>query len=227
LEQNLIKYQTLTRLNIDEIQETAKIIKSTPTPKNKIFKREAKGGGLWSYVKSNHFEDLLDGYYPGWSFMLNGESKIVGKEGNGFVYTPVRLIIHDHGAQRIIDDIGGAEVKYYSKGDKSGDYLDFPNDVKASITDGFKRCCYRLGMARDIKYDAADMNISEDQHQLLMWALEHASDKFKEKIQKMVDEEVNQANFNNFLKKSILPVLEQKDKAKFEELTKKLNVKVK
>jgi len=195
--------------NKDLIIKKSKTITSKEVPKKYIKKRAAKGGGTWKYAKADYFEDMLNEYFPGWSFDTQ-EPKIVGREGSGFVYVTCKLAVNDEGTIRLISDVGGAQIKYYGEGHKNaGDYLDLPNDVKAAITDGFKRCCYRLGFARDLKYDPADLDISELQFQMYQAAVENLKPDFKEKYDQFVYANVTRANFDAFMKETILKLLEK------------------
>lgn len=208
-------------LVINKIKEKTERISSTPTPKNKIKKRKAKGGGLWSYATTDYFEDFLNVEFPGWSFMLK-DYKINGSGINQFIVAHVELYVNDEGVPRKISDVGGSEVKFYGKkNEREGDILDLPNDVKAATSDGLKRCCYRLGMARDLKTDPSDLTITEEQQGVLKDLLEFAQLKTIDTINKIVDKNINQANFETFVKEKIVPIIKNKWPDKYNKLPSK------
>ncbi len=222
--------QLVQRDAISDIQEAirknAEKIRAQTTPERFKKKRKAKGGGYWTYVKADFLEDELDKYFPGWSCeTLDWEAK--GTGDNQFIVARVQLTVFDNGLKRVMTQNGGQEVKYYSsENPRSGDLLDFANDVKAAETDAFKRCCYKLGFIRDIKYDPADLDISEEQWGLLLNVIENGKEEWKEGIKDYAYQKLNRANFDDFMKNTILPVLEKHDgnEDKVEMLRKKYGV---
>ncbi len=194
-----------------------------PTPKKAIKDREGKGGKIWRYAKVDYFEDCLNRDFPGWTFEVK-KWEIVGNKDSGFVVADVKLTVIDITVIRIIEDVGGAEVKYYADDHKTraGDYLNVPNDVKAAVTDGLKRCSYRLGYSRDLKYDPADLDITEEQYGEIQSALSKVKEVKPETFNKIMDivyKKVNRANYNNFMKKQILPIIENIDPITYDTLS--------
>ena len=207
--------------SLANMKDTAKRIVDRKIPPKFIKKRDGKGGKVFKFVKIDYIEELLTEDYPGWSFEVKSWD-IKGKEKSGFIVADVRLLIMDNGMPRYIDDIGGAEIKYYG-GDhptRAGDYLDLANDVKAAVTDGFKRCAYRLGYIRELKYEAADLNITEEQWTTILDAIDKLKEiniKKYEKIKEVVYQKVNRANFNAFMRDKILDAITRKiDPDKYE-----------
>jgi len=134
------------------------------------------------------------------------------------------LTVVDFTFPRVIEEIGGAEIKYYKKehATRAGDFLSIPNDVKSAATDGLKRCCYRLGYSRDLKYDPADLDITEDQMAELSYALTKVKEIKPEtfdKIMGVVYKKINQANYENFIVKQIMPIVKKVDTGTYRELT--------
>ncbi len=207
----------------EKMSKEAKARSDELTPDKAIKSREGKGGKTWRYAKADYFEDCLNRDFPGWSFEVK-KWEIVGNKDSGFVVADVKLTVVDNTIIRIMEDVGGAEIKYYADDHKTraGDYLNIPNDVKAAATDGLKRCSYRLGYSRDLKYDPADLDITEEQY----GEIQHALHKIKEikpetfdKIMDIVYRKVNQANYNNFMKKQILPIIEKIDPITYDTLS--------
>ena len=201
---------------VSPMRELAQKIAKIATPKNKTKERPGKGGGTWTYAKSEYFEDCLNEHYPGWSCQTI-EHGIVGPSGNEEAFAVVSLTIFDHGAVRTITRTGGAEIKYRTETDGEGNKhpttepLSIVNDKKASETDGLKRCCYLLGFARDLRVDPADVDITEEQFGLVVKALENAKPEFQEKIANTMRESINSSNYEKFVTNKIMPILKKKD----------------
>lgn len=199
-----------------------KIIK-LKTPKNKLKIREGKGGKTFTYVKSLYLEDQLNEYYPGWSLEVK-ETKVIGREGSGFAQATVKLWFYDNGLLRYIEDVGGCEIKYYKPDHptRGGDYLDLPNDIKGAVTDGLKRCCYRLGFGRDFKYEPSDLDITEEQFGYLNYILESFnSDGFQQyvdKVKEIAETKLNQATFDKWIEVNLLPKLKEVDIEKYNKI---------
>ena len=207
------------------IRAKAKIISETSTPKNKTKERPGKGGGMWTYAKSDYFEDCLNKDFPGWSLETT-EHGIVGPSLFEEAFAIVKLSVIDNGLPRIITRTGGAEIKYLTEKDPQGgkhkttNPLSIVNDKKAAETDGFKRCCYVLGYARDLRVDPADVDVTEEQFGLVMKSIENASDKFKHQISELLKTSVNATNYDKFVINKIMPVLKSKDPENYNMLAK-------
>lgn len=207
------------------IREKAEQISKAATPKNKTHERPGKGGGMWTYAKSEYFEDCLSDDFPGYS-LETIEHGIVGPSLFEEAYAIVKLSVIDNGLPRIITRTGGAEIKYLTEKDPEGNKhktpnpLSIVNDKKSAETDGFKRCCYVLGYARDLRVDPADVEITEEQFGLVMKSLENATDKFRDKISEMLRSSVNSANYDKFVTNKIMPVLKAKDPENYNMLAK-------
>ena len=218
---NLFAWNSEAMIDVlEHMSAEAKSRSREETPKSKKKERPGKGGGVWTYAKIDYFEDLLNKDFPGWSYEVK-EWKVTGPPKYEEVVVSVRLIIIDNGIRRNIDDSGGAEVKYLTEKDPNGGKhktdipLSIANDVKAGITDGLKRCCYRLGYARDLRVDPADMDISEEEYGIIMNAIEKFPEDVKTNIKDIVYKQINKGNFKRFMVKSILPQVKKIDPDKY------------
>ena len=115
------------------------------TPKNHIYQRPGKGGGVWDFVTGTYVKKVLN-YTFGW--MWDFEIKDKGREGNQ-VWVLGRLTIKNPKGDPMIikEQFGRAEIKF-KKGTKEA--LDYGNDLKAASTDALKKCASELGIASDI-----------------------------------------------------------------------------
>ena len=140
-------------LNENQVQ---KLFNSTPN--RWTYKRPAKGGGQWTYVKRGYVRRTLDSVFGfNWDFVPETsvmEAYDVAKVTGSVVIkgTLVCRVLDQRGsliAELKKGDFGRADVKF-----KSGtkEPLDFGNDLKAATTDCFKRCAMWLGVAADV-YD--------------------------------------------------------------------------
>ena len=210
--EQIVKFAGKSELDaiFSKMKEEAKHRASIETPDKYKKKRKARGGGVWIYVKADFLEDELDANFPGWSVDTLAWD-IKGTGNNQFVIATVRLTVYDNGIKRTITQHGGAEVKYYGENNaRAGDLLDIANDVKAAETDGFKRCCYKLGFIRDVKYDPADLDISEQQHGTLIHLIENFKEETKEKIMEFAYKKLTRANFDKFIQGRIVELLQKK-----------------
>lgn len=156
-----IKQVTRTKSILNENQ-VQKLFNSTP--KRYQYTRPAKGGGNWNYVRAGYVRRTLDSVFGyDWSFDLAPESKdlekvfnVAAKTGSVVVFGTFRGVVRDERGNELSvlarGDSGSAEVKF-KKGTRNP--LNFGNDVKAAVTDCFKRCAARLGVAADI-YDPSE-----------------------------------------------------------------------
>jgi hypothetical protein len=125
------------------------------TPKNQIYKRPAKGGGEWEYVKGSWVKKVLN-YVFGW----NWDFEIAEHGGEGSqVWVLGKLTVRDSKNQSITKmQFGRADSK--QKKDGSG-LLDYGNDLKAAATDALKKCASELGVASDLYAKEEDREIKE------------------------------------------------------------------
>lgn len=109
-----------------------------------IFKRKAKGGGMWDYVPGWYIEKVLN-YAFGWNWDFEVTSH--GKEADQ-VWVLGKLTVKDDDGHTIVKtQFGRADIKF-KKDTKI--MLDFGNDLKAATTDSLKKCASLLGIASDI-----------------------------------------------------------------------------
>lgn len=116
------------------------------TPKDHIYQRPAKGGGVWEYVTGTYVKKVLN-YTFGWCWSF--EVKAHGKEGK-LVWVLGKLTINNpktYAPMIVKEQFGRADVKTKKNSDE---YLDFGNDLKAATTDALKKCAAELGIASDI-----------------------------------------------------------------------------
>ncbi len=148
--------RTKSMLNENQIQ---KLFNSTP--KRYQYSRPAKGGGSWNYIRAGYVRRTLDSIFGyDWSFDLAPESKDISKlfevasrTGSVVVFGTFTGTVRDERGNELTKiikgDSGTAEVKFKKD---TKDPLNFGNDVKAAVTDCFKRCAARFGIGADI-YD--------------------------------------------------------------------------
>ena len=214
INKDIVAFNEELKTFFSKLSEEAKKRTQEKTPKNKQKKRPGKGGGEWIYAKSDYFEDCLNRDFPGWSFVAT-KWEITGNKGNEEVVANIELRVIDHGVLRTISDVGGSEIKYLTTRDPEGgkhktdQFLSISNDVKAAITDGLKRCCYRLGYARDLKVDPADTELSEEQVGLILNALNGINQETYDKIKEIMENSVNLGNYPAFVTKRVMPLLKK------------------
>lgn len=160
--------RTKAVLNQNQVQ---KLWNSTP---NKFkYKRPAKGGGQWDYVKVSYIRKVLDSVFGfDWDFQIEttlAEAFEVAKMTNSVVVkgTLVCRVVDDAGRIREIKktQFGRADVKWQTetkagvKSKKLDSFtnaplpLDFGNDMKSAVSDCLKKCASLLGIAADV-YEA-------------------------------------------------------------------------
>jgi hypothetical protein len=114
------------------------------TPKDHIYQRPAKGGGVWDYVTGVYVKKVLN-YVFGWNWDF--EVKEHGIEGN-LLWVLGKLTVRTKDGKAITkEQFGRAETK--KRKDGTG-YLDFGNDLKAATTDALKKCASEFGIASDV-----------------------------------------------------------------------------
>ena len=114
------------------------------TPKEHIYQRPAKGGGVWDYVTGVYVKKVLN-YVFGWDWDF--EVKDHGIEGN-LLWVLGKLTVRTKDGKAITkEQFGRAETK--KRKDGTG-YLDYGNDLKAATTDALKKCASELGIASDV-----------------------------------------------------------------------------
>ena len=138
------------------------------TPRKFKYKRPAKGGGQWDYVKVSYVRKVLDSVFGfDWDFnietTLQEAFEVAKLTGTVTVKgTLVCRVVDDAGRIREIKktQFGRADVKWkkgFSPDDvKDGQLpktLDFGNDMKSAVSDALKKCASLFGIAADV-YEA-------------------------------------------------------------------------
>lgn len=130
------------------------------TPPDQIYRRPAKGGGEWSYVKGSYAKKVLNLMFGfNWSLFIDTKEYDLNI---GQVFVVGRLVIPLPNGQQITKtQAGRADIKFkteWIKDEVTGKSvkqttdipLDLGNDIKAAITDCLKKCCSELGLFSDI-----------------------------------------------------------------------------
>jgi len=140
------------------------------TPQKFKYKRPAKGGGQWDYVRVSYIRKVLDSVFGfDWDFEVEttlAEAFEVAKFTNSCVVkgTLVTRVVDDAGRIREVKktQFGRADVKWKMQGPQgnktkaldefSGNPipLDFGNDMKAAVSDCLKKCASLWGIAADV-----------------------------------------------------------------------------
>ena len=147
--------RTKSVLNQNQIQ---KLWNSTPSKFK--FKRPAKGGGEWDYVKVGYVRKVLDSVFGfDWDFEIEttlAEAFEVAKLTKQCVVkgTITARVVDDSGRIREIrkTQFGRCDVKL-RKGTETP--MDFGNDMKGAVSDCLKKCASLWGVAADI-YEGED-----------------------------------------------------------------------
>lgn len=114
------------------------------TPKEHIYTRPAKGGGVWDYVTGTYIEKVLNFTF---GFLWDFEVVSHAREGDQ-VYVLGKLTVKSPKGDTITkSQFGRADIKFKKN---SKEMLDFGNDLKGAATDSLKKCASLLGIASDI-----------------------------------------------------------------------------
>lgn len=143
--------RTKSVLNQNQIQKLW-----NSTPRKFKYKRPAKGGGQWDYVRVSYVRKVLDSVFGfDWDFDVEtslSEAFEVAKLTKMCVVkgTLVCRVVDDSGRIREIrkTQFGRAEVKM--KKNTDNEPLDFGNDMKAAVSDALKKCASLWGIAADV-----------------------------------------------------------------------------
>lgn len=149
-----LKQVTRTQSIFNENQ-VQKIFNST-NPKY-VYKRPAKGGGEWSYVRTSYVRRTLDGLFGfNWDFeILTDDATAFDMAAKTGVVTlkgrlTGRVKVDGEWVAIRREQYGRAEVKFKKNTNKEP--LDFGNDLKGAASDALKKCAAQLGIAADV-YD--------------------------------------------------------------------------
>lgn len=148
--------RTKSVLNQNQIQKLW-----NSTPKRFKYKRPAKGGGEWDYVKVSYVRKVLDSVFGfDWDFDIEtslAEAFEVAKLTKMCVVkgTITARVVDDSGRIREIKktQFGRSDIKF--RKDNPDQPLDFGNDMKGATSDCLKKCASLFGVAADI-YETED-----------------------------------------------------------------------
>jgi len=157
--------RTKSVLNQNQIQKLW-----NSTPRKFKYKRPAKGGGNWDYVRVSYIRKVLDSVFGfDWDFEVETtleEAFNVAKFTNSCVVKGVLTcrVVDDAGRIREVKktQFGRADVKWKMQGPQGNKTkvldeitgapvpLDFGNDMKAAVSDCLKKCASLWGIAADV-----------------------------------------------------------------------------
>lgn len=188
--------RTKSVLNQNQIQKLW-----NSTPKKWKYKRPAKGGGEWDYVRVSYVRKVLDSVFGfDWDFDVDtslAEAFEVAKLTKMCVVkgTLTARVVDDSGRIREIKktQFGRAEVKM-KKG--TTDPMDFGNDMKSAVSDCLKKCASLFGVASDV-YEAdefIEITISgsdAEKEKTVKTKIKQAQDILKSQSEKIGEENEN------------------------------------
>lgn len=172
---NVEKEITKMELDFSQVTRTRSILSQNQvqklwnsTPRKYQYKRPAKGGGNWDFVKVSYVRKVLDSVFGfNWDFEIEttlGEAFEVAKLTN-MVTVKGTLTVRVMDGSTIHEikktQFGRAEIKWQKetingvkviKKNEDGVPLplDFGNDMKAATSDCLKKCASLFGIAADI-----------------------------------------------------------------------------
>lgn len=133
------------------------------TPKDQIYKRPAKGGGTWDYVKGSHVKKVLNLMFGfDWDFIIDDHQFDINV-GQAFVKGKLIVRVGDKRIEK--HQFGRADIKFKTEWVQDPKYpdnpnkkvkqttttpLDIGNDLKAAATDCLKKCASELGLFSDV-----------------------------------------------------------------------------
>jgi hypothetical protein len=117
------------------------------TPKSEIKQRQGRGNMTYSYVEHGYVTERLN-----LIFGFNWDFEVVDKQIlDDEVIVEAKLTVRTKDGQEIVKtQFGGAEVKRFGSGAKSGKPLSIADDYKAAASDALKKCATMLGIALDL-----------------------------------------------------------------------------
>ena len=149
------------------------------TPKDRLMKRPAKGGGTWDYVQTGYVIDTLNrifGYM--WSFeVLTSLAEAAQIATSGTCVVKGRLTVLAGDKTLVKEQFGRCEVKFKTaynaetrQKERTNEFLDFGNDMKGAASDALKKCASELGLFRDVyhKDDFQQMTVVDEEEKQRM-----------------------------------------------------------
>lgn len=154
------------KLELNQVTRTKSILNQNQiqklwnaTPDKWKYKRPAKGGGQWDYVKASYVRKVLDSVFGfNWDFNVDtslAEAYEVAKiTGTCVVKGTLTGRVWYDGTWVAINktQFGRADVKFKKEKNEFDQKvpLDFGNDMKAAVSDCLKKCASLMGIAADI-----------------------------------------------------------------------------
>lgn len=144
---------TTGKENFFNFEQLKKIRHSTPA--SMVYKRPAKGGGTWKYVKSADAILALNTTFGGfWDFSIITDEatalEMAVKTKSVVVRGRLTITNPSTGVSVTREQYGRKDVAF-KKG--TNEPMDFGNDMKAAASDALKKCASQFGLFNDIYRD--------------------------------------------------------------------------
>lgn len=144
---------TTGKENFFNFEQLKKIRHSTPA--SMVYKRPAKGGGTWKYVKSADVILALNTTFGGfWDFSIITDEatalEMAVKTKSVVVRGRLTITNPSTGVSVTREQYGRKDVTF-KKG--TNEPMDFGNDMKAAASDALKKCASQFGLFNDIYRD--------------------------------------------------------------------------
>ena len=144
---------TTGKENFFNFEQLKKIRHSTPA--SMVYKRPAKGGGTWKYVKSADVILALNTTFGGfWDFSIITDEatalEMAIKTKSVVVRGRLTITNPSTGVSVTREQYGRKDVAF-KKG--TNEPMDFGNDMKAAASDALKKCASQFGLFNDIYRD--------------------------------------------------------------------------
>lgn len=144
---------TTGKENFFNFEQLKKIRHSTPA--SMVYKRPAKGGGTWKYVKSADVILALNTTFGGfWNFSIITDEatalEMAVKTKSVVVRGRLTITNPSTGVSVTREQYGRKDVAF-KKG--TNEPMDFGNDMKAAASDALKKCASQFGLFNDIYRD--------------------------------------------------------------------------
>lgn len=144
---------TTGKENFFNFEQLKKIRHSTPA--SMVYKRPAKGGSTWKYVKSADVILALNTTFGGfWDFSIITDEatalEMAVKTKSVVVRGRLTITNPSTGVSVTREQYGRKDVAF-KKG--TNEPMDFGNDMKAAASDALKKCASQFGLFNDIYRD--------------------------------------------------------------------------
>lgn len=147
---------------------------SKPFPKEKIKQTRGRGRTL-DYVDHREIAIRLDKAVGplGWDFKPTEIERL----DTEVIARGVLKIRSEDGEWVERGDVGGTDIGVYSSGDKSGERMSIVDDTKMAVSDCFKRCAARFGLARDLYGTMDDYTDPQEVYEATMASVQKGEEK--------------------------------------------------